>query len=174
VIAPEELIAEVRAKCRRTIEEILAKAPDLDPYEILGAVEVLVGSKLHKELQTTPGERMVFASKWMAIELNNGGFDQYFFNSAGDFWRDVLVGLRIIGDKRGLASFREVLSIFPDAYPSVDRYKRQRQLFALDETTYWNHFEKVSRRYWDDPFPNWELVYDYVKKHPKEFDLSGA
>ena len=94
MIASEEKMAEVRTKCGRTIDEILAKAPEYDPYEILGAVEVLVSWKIYQNLPTTLGERMVFACKWMAIEVQNGGLDQYFFNSAGDFWTDVLGGLR--------------------------------------------------------------------------------
>ena len=177
MIAPEEKIAEARAKYGRTIEEILAKAPELDLYKILGAVEVLVSSKIYHKLPTTLAERMVFAFRWMAIEVNNGGFDQYFFNSAGDFWKDVFDGLQIIGDERGLASFREVLSIFPQASPSPDRFTRQEQLSALeeqDEKRYWDHFEKVSRRFWREPFPTWELVYDYVKTHTGEFDLRAA
>src|SRR6266850_1475908 len=174
MIAPEEKIAEVRTKCGRTIEEILAKAPEHDLYKILGAVEVLVSSKIYQKQPTTLGERMVFACKWMAIEVQNGGFDQYFFNSAGDFWKDVLDGLQIIGDEQGLARFCEVLSVFPDASPSPDRYARQDQLSALeeqDEKRFSKHFEKVSRKFWHEPFPTWELVYDYVKTHTNEFDL---
>src|SRR5882724_2004275 len=147
MIASEEKMAEVRTKCGRTIDEILAKAPEYDPYKILGAVEVLVSSKIYRNLPTTLGERMVFACKWMAIEVQNGGFDQYFFNSAGDFWKDILGGLQIIGDEQGLARFRDVLSIFPDASPSPDRYTRQGQLSALeeqDEKRFSKHFEKVS------------------------------
>ena len=170
-------MAQVRAKCGRTIEEILAKAPGHDLYEILGAVEVLVGSKIYQKQPTSLGERMVFACKWMAVEVQNGGFHQYFFNSAGDFWKDVLDGLQIIGDEEGLARFREVLSVFPDASPSPERYRRQDQLSALeeqDEKRCSEHFEKVSREFYRKPFPNWELVYDYVKTNTNEFDLHAA
>ncbi len=177
MIAPEAKIAEVRAKYGWTIEEILAKAPELDLYKILGAIEILVGSKISRDLPTTLSERMVFAFKWMAIEVNNGGFDQYFFNSAGDFWKDVLDGLALIRDERGLALFREVLSMFPDSSPSPERYTRQDQMEALeeeDERQYDKHFERVSQTYYATPYPDWEKVYSYVKGHTSEFDLRSA
>jgi hypothetical protein len=177
MIASEEKMAEVREKCGRTIQEILAKAPERDLYAILGAIEILVGSKIYKKLPTTLGERMVFAFKWMAVEVQNGGFHQYFFNSAGDFWQDVFDGLAAIGDERGLARFREVLSIFPNASPLPDRYTRQDQLSALeehDEERSSEHFERVTQEYYRDSFPKWELVYDYVKTHTGEFDLRAA
>ena len=120
---------------------------------------------------------MVFACKWMAVEVENGGFHQYFFNSAGDFWKDGLDGLQIIGDEQGLARFREVLSVFPDASPSPERSRRQDQLSALeeqDEKRFSEHFEKISREFYREPIPNWNLVYDYVKTHTNEFDLRAA
>jgi len=177
MFAPEEHIAKVRSDAGRTIHEILAKEPKYDLYAILGAVEVLVGSKISKKLPTTLSERMVFAFKWMAIEVNNGGFDQYFFNSAGDFWKDVRDGLQIVGDDKGMQSFGEVLSIFPKSSPSTDRFIRQDELSLLEvqnEKRYWEHFENVSRRFWSEPFPKWELVLSYVKNHTSEYDLWGA
>ncbi len=120
---------------------------------------------------------MIFAFKWMQIEVQNGGFDQYFFNSAGDFWPDVSEGLIAIGDERGSERFREVLSIFPDSSPSPDRFTRQEQLTALeelDEKRYSQHFNTTTSKYFREPFPKWELVYDYVKTHTSEFDLRAA
>src|SRR6266550_1839179 len=143
MIAPAEKIAEVRAKCGGTIKEILAKEDVYDLYAILGAIEILVGSKISQKLPTTVSERMIFALRWLQIEVQNGGFHQYFFNSAGDFWKDGLEGLIAVGDARGLALFGQVLSIFPNATPSGDRFTRQDQLKALeerDEDGLWKHF----------------------------------
>lgn len=177
MIAPEEIINKVRTTYGRTIDEILAKEHERDLYDILGAVQVLVGSKIYQKLPTTLGERMVFAFSWMAIEVRNGTFHQYFFNSAGDFWRDVLDGLVLIGDQRGATRFHEVLSIFPDAAPSMDRCERQEQLSKLDEqdeTRCSEHFDRTAKEYYREPFPNWELVYDYIRSHKSDFDLRTA
>ena len=167
----------IRQKYGRTLEEILVKSSEYDLYEILGAVEILVGSKISHKLPTSLGERMVFAFKWMQVEVQNGGFHQYFFNSAGDFWQDVADGLVAIGDDRGLARFRDVLSIFPNSSPSPDRFTRQEQLSTLeeqDDAHCTQHFDRVTREYFRDVFPKWELVYEYVQTHTNEFDLRSA
>lgn len=130
--AIEEKVAEVHAKYGRTIHEILAKEMQYDRYEILGAIEMLVYSKIIKNLTTSKSERMVFGFAWLVREVQNGGFDQYFFNSAGDYWNDVLYGLEAISDKEGLAAFKKVLSIFPNSTPSEVRSERMDQLSKLN------------------------------------------
>jgi hypothetical protein len=177
MIAPAEKIAEARATYGRTIQEVLAKEPALGIYKILGAIEVLVGSKIHQKLPTSLAERMVFAFTWMARETQNGGFHQFFLNSAGDYWIDVLDGLVAIGDNDALARYRQVLSVFPDSKPSVDRVTRLEQLNTLeaeDEERVSVHFNRLNQEYFSDPFPKWKLVFAYVKSHPIEFDLCEA
>jgi uncharacterized protein DUF4375 len=120
---------------------------------------------------------MVFASTWLAREVQTGGFRQFFINSAGDFWRDILEGLTAIGDQEGESMFRQTLSIFSSSTPSEDRQKRLQQLNALEEENQDRlsvHLSAMTTQYFRKPFPNWELVLAYVKSHPHEFVLHNA
>lgn len=120
---------------------------------------------------------MVFALTWLAREVGTGGFRQYFINSAADFWRDVLNGLIAIEDQQGQATFRQTISLFPNSTPSEDRQFRLDQLSKLeeeDEDKLSDHLNTMTAQYFSTPFPNWDLVFDYVKKHPEEFDLRNA
>jgi len=177
LVAPDQKIIQARTAYGRTIEEILSKEPVHDLYKILGAIEVLVGSKLARNLPTSPAERMVFALTWLAREVGTGGFRQFFINTAGDFWQDVLDGLIAIGDETGAALFRQTLSIFPDSMPSEDRSTRLEQLNALedeDEDKLSCHLNSMTAQYFSNSFPKWELVFNYVKTHPNEFDFRNA
>ncbi len=177
MLAPQERIEQVREVFGTTVKDILAKEPEHDMFEVLGAIEVLVGSKTRQKLPTCLAERMVFAFTWLAREVQNGGFHQFFFNSAGDYWRDILNGLIAIGDEQGLSSFRQVLSIFPRSSPAEDRFARQEQLERLGEEKkdeVWEHFSTATSRYFHSPFPNWQLVLDYVRHHQNEFDLQNG
>jgi hypothetical protein len=177
LIPPEEVIESVRQKAGHEINDILSKESELGILALLGAVEILVGSKIHKGLSTSSAERMVFAFAWLAREVGTGGFYQFFINSAGDFWPDVLRGLEAIGDSSGAETFRKALAIFPASRPPENRDSRLRQLNALEDTDgerVAHVFTEMTNRYLANPFPNWESLFDYVKRHRTEFDLREA
>jgi hypothetical protein len=172
--APREVVESIRRKAGATVQDILIKEGKLNIYELLGAIEVLVGWKLFKQMETSPAERMVFSVTWLAREVGTGGFRQYFINSAGDFWEDVLNGLVAIDDRLGEQIFRQALAIFPKASPSKERMIRVRQLDSLEAENpdvVTRALAEVTDRYFDDPFPKWELVFAYVKIHSDEFHL---
>jgi hypothetical protein len=86
---------------------------------------------------------------WMLdAEVNNGGFDQYFWNTAGDLISEAIEGLENIGAD-DLASIAEsALAELPDDYMAGSRERRRQQLDELQaspgsrlsgyDTTYYN------------------------------------
>jgi hypothetical protein len=174
MIASDEKIAKARQLYGRSIDEILSKEPKYDLYQILGAIEVLVGAKIYKKFETSSSERMIFALTWLAREVQNGGFHQYFLNSAGDFWEDVADGLVAIGDHEGWALFRKATDIFPQGTPSKNRLDRQAEMSALDDEQIHRYFGQLTNDYFIKPFPDWGLVFDYVKRNRNAFDLQNA
>jgi hypothetical protein len=61
----------------------------------------------------------------LEAEVNNGGFDQYFFNSSGDDAAGALEALNEIGATRTAELLRGACSRFPGAMPSPERFRRQ-------------------------------------------------
>ncbi len=45
----------------------------------------------------TPSERWMFSLTWLCIETNGGGLHQFFFNDAGKFATDAVIGLDTTG-----------------------------------------------------------------------------
>jgi len=43
------------------------------------------------------GFRAVYSTWWVEAEVNNGGLNQYFWNSSGEFARDAVAGFDRIG-----------------------------------------------------------------------------
>lgn len=41
-------------------------------------------------------QRLLFAILWYQAEVNNGGHDQFYFNSTGIVWRDALAGFELL------------------------------------------------------------------------------
>jgi Domain of unknown function (DUF4375) len=81
----------------------------------------------------TPPERVVFCLDALEREVNNGGFAQFFENSAGDHALETIEALRTLGAPRVAGLVTEAVAVFPDGHPAADREDRQRQVEKLDD-----------------------------------------
>ena len=64
----------------------------------------------------------------LEAEINNGGFDQFFFNSAGDNTAQTIEALAAVGAHHTAATVRKAASRFPNGMPPTDRNARQELL----------------------------------------------
>lgn len=64
----------------------------------------------------------------LEAEVSNGGFDQFFFNSAGDRTRETIEALGAIGAQHTASIVRRAAAKFPGGLPPEDRFRRQRLL----------------------------------------------
>jgi penicillin V acylase-like amidase (Ntn superfamily) len=61
----------------------------------------------------------------LEAEVNNGGFHQFFYNSAGDNTEDTIQALEIIGAATMAEITRRAAAMFPGRMPPRDRFLRQ-------------------------------------------------
>ena len=76
-------------------------------------------------------ERHIFAVELLDMEINNGGFAQYYFNSTAESWPDALEGLKAMGASKRHNLLLETIAEFGDEEPSIDRQKRDHQLAKI-------------------------------------------
>ena len=119
----------------------------------------------------SPAER-VFRAIWdLESDVNNGGFDQYFFNNSGDTAFAVVEALEAIGAHEAARIVAKANGVFPRSAPPRDRDQRQELLLALkprQETL----LEELSEEFFQYPDDLTELLHAYVKKH--SVDIPGA
>lgn len=113
-------------------------------------------------------EKTFLFVEMLEAEINNGGFDQYFFNSSGNYAAETLEALKKIGAFKTAQIVEEAYSYFPENPIPKDNEKRQELLENIDEQT----SEKWSQL--EDKFYLYEenisgLVLDYVRKNVSEF-----
>ena len=72
---------------------------------------------------------------WLEAEVNNGGFDQFFFNSAGDEAAATIEALEAIGAFSTAAIVRRACARFPGGMPPADRDERQARLEEVSPDT---------------------------------------
>ena len=125
--------------------------------------------KLGYEKLTWPEK--VFVCVWgLEGEVNNGGFDQYYFNSSGDHTLDAVPSLEAIGAKHTATLVRQANTLFGEAGPSPDRFARQKQLDVLGnaKTKKMNEIEEKFFTYKDKLG---QLLEAYVTKNAEAFRL---
>jgi hypothetical protein len=105
----------------------------------------------------------------LEAEINNGGFDQYFFNSSGDYAHENLEALKKIGAIKTAKIVEEAYRYFPENPIPKDNGKRREILENIDTQTSekWTQLE--------DKFYLYEeniggLILEYVRNNISEFN----
>lgn len=98
----------------------------------------------------------------LEAEVNNGGFDRYYFNSAGDLALSTVTALKSIGAARAARILEAANAAFPGASPPGDRSKRQD---ALDEHVDRSHFEPLDAEFYTYPDDLLSLLASYLRRH---------
>lgn len=152
----------------RTTDEILGHENLTNRFDVMGALRWRMGQKEDSRLTDT--ERRLLAAYWVEAEVNNGGFDQYFFNSAGDNAELAMAGLKDMGAVGAAALLERAMAVFPGGKPPVGRFKRQEVMehIASQSKPVWSkcddEFYKLTERISD-------LSLNYVKKKRTEIVL---
>jgi hypothetical protein len=139
--------------------------------ELFSVLASLCSWKYVNRESMSPIERCTLALPGLFVEVNNGGFHQYFFNSAGDDWDALVWGFEVSGDLRSLARFRKVLAIFPEGTPFRNRSFRWKQLEALGDAEH-ELFEPHTNEFFEDPFPDSESSYRFIFSQMEGFNFN--
>ncbi len=114
----------------------------------------------------------VFILVWeVEAEVNNGGFNQFFFNSAGDRANDTASALRAIGAHRAASIVDKATSMFPEG-PPLDRSTRQGILKVIDPEV--ELFDVVNQEFYKYPDDLSALLHKFVIAHRSEIRGSGS
>jgi hypothetical protein len=107
------------------------------------------GWSLYEELSVRPfgdlgpPEQRLVAFGDLRTEVNNGGFDQYFFNSAGDHAQMATEAARTVGSEELVLLIETAIDILGLGSVTGDRDARQDRLGDLDDSA----FETLDERY---------------------------
>lgn len=120
----------------------------------------------------TESERWFFALTWLGLETNSGGLHQFFFNDAGKFAADAVLGLTTIGASKSADVLRRAIALFPRGYVPTDQAERRHVLNRLPENVQWKVLgEELTREFWAaTDGEEWaRRAWDYVTSHKELF-----
>jgi hypothetical protein len=116
-------------------------------------------------------EQVFFCVWWLEAEVNNGGFDQYYFNSAGDHAIEAVTSLEAIGANHTADLVKQANALFGPAGPSPIRATRQNQLDALREAKP-KKLDEIDEEFLSYKDNSEQLLEQFVSKNAEAFRQS--
>ena len=116
----------------------------------------------------TEAELTAFVVDGVEREVANGGFNQFYFNSAGDQARETVEALHRVGAHRMAEIVEKANAAFGERGPNPDRDKRQEELDDIGEASeqLWSDLDAEFGDYPDD-VPT--LMRKYVEENRAAF-----
>jgi hypothetical protein len=98
-----------------------------------------------------PLRDQILVTIWgLEADVNNGGFDQYYFNGSGNQAWFAPTALRNIGAHRMASIVERANAMFGEAGPSPDPDKRQSALFEITDANE-GAWEALDRKFYEYP-----------------------
>jgi len=133
--------------------------------EVMEYVDKATDKYFESGLLALNHHELVLMSIWqLEAEVNNGGFNQYYWNSAGDLAQDVVGFLKEIGASETASIAEAANSNFPNSSPPKDREERQDQLEELENKGILK-LDSLDEEFYEYPCDLTELMYQYKVKN---------
>ena len=113
-------------------------------------------------------EATVFFVEELQMEVMNGGFDQYFFNSSGNNWRKAIPALREIGADKIADLLIKASEVIGCELPE-DQDQRQDNMNEKTREGYEDDLDELDDIFYEDEEYIDQRVFAYCKKHSDKF-----
>ena len=114
-------------------------------------------------------ERIFYITQTLEMEINNGGFSQFFYNSSGNFSNELVGAFTAIGASATASICQKAISAFGRDIP-VDREEREKMLYELQSDEIDEILEECDSAFWDYEDNLNELNYSFVIKNKEYFN----
>lgn len=116
----------------------------------------------------TEPQKNFYFNQNLEREINNGGFNQYFFNSSGDFTHETITSLRTIGANKTADILQQAIDQFPNSTVPKDRSQRQEVLEKIEDKAneVWEQLDQAFYKYEDNLY---DLNIEYIKNNRSSF-----
>lgn len=116
----------------------------------------------------TAPQKNFFFNQYLEREVNNGGFNQFFYNSSGDYAHETLTSLKLIDANKTADILQKAIDQFPNSTVPTDRAARQNVLEQIEEKAneVWEQLDQSFFKYEDNLN---DLNIEYIKQNRNLF-----
>ena len=138
---------------RRLTPELLASVPDDELSDaILHHVVLRMGNETTRKREVVRacpvGVRAVFATLLVDLEVNNGGFNQLFWNPSGEFAGDALAGYELMGAEDYASVMRAAIATWESEREILAPFHEEGTLEAFSESYQHTSLGDLDGRYY--------------------------
>ena len=116
-------------QCREAIQTSDQNQVVIDLSDFIIELE----EKAHGISELSISQQTIYYISGVTMEVNNGGFDQYYFNSSGNYAKEAVDAFRRIGSDDIADLVASANARFTDGVVSKDRYQRQDDMNLLED-----------------------------------------
>ena len=107
----------------------------------------------------TKKEQVMYVLYLLVVEVWNGGFEQYYSNSSGEYALEAYELLLEVGSKNSARILKKANDLFPGGKPDKDRTIRNEQLEKISSS----ELEKLDKEFVDNNPEGY--VFEYIWKY---------
>ncbi|HEY2082904.1 MAG TPA: DUF4375 domain-containing protein, partial [Verrucomicrobiae bacterium] len=115
------------------------------------------------------GFQMVYTTMSLEAEVNNGGFNQYFWNSTGAFKNEALEGYKLLGASEHEKIIVEAIGIYNQHKDALDQQKAKGTLKAFSESYKDNPLNKLDNQFYALKEDASAMRIKFIREHPELF-----
>lgn len=116
----------------------------------------------------TPLEKNLYLCESFELEVNNGGFYRFFWNSTGNYTYETIEALKAINALDTAKLIHEATSLFPEGKVSVSRDERQ-DFMNNDDTPETDNWEEYDQKFFANSDNLVDLCYAYALANKESF-----
>jgi hypothetical protein len=153
---------------------ILQKLPDAELEDaILDYVESKIGNDYEHEYETVTrlpkGLQVIYATVVLEDEVNNGGYNQYFWNTNGKFRHEAADGFKQIGANEHAELTEEAAKIYEQNQERINKFKQQGTKEAFSDSYKDDPFSKCDDRFYKLKDDLAKKRVKFIREHPELF-----
>lgn len=145
---------EHRKRYDELTPEVLTTIPDAEVEQaILDLIDCRLEATKHseqEELRELPqGFSIVYTTWWVEAEVNNGGFNQYFWNPSGEFASEALAGFEAIGSLPLAGLMKRAIAVRDEDQVRMKAFKVRGSLEAFSELHENNRLDELDDSFYE-------------------------
>jgi hypothetical protein len=113
---------------------------------------------------------MLWATQLVDNEVNNGGFNQFFFNASGNFVDEAIEGFRLIGAHERAEIVADAARRLLQDAPALRPFYEQRTMDAFMQSYAHTDLGRLDQAWYEAP-EFFTQRTSYIRAHPNEFVL---